>query len=151
MIYYATQEKTFLSPKVKCQLCDSFVGSVLSYGAEVCGFTKCQYIERVHLTFCKYILGVKLCASNAGDYGELWRYPLYINRSVRIIKFWIKVINSENCVIRAVYNVSTSDIENEGCHNRVYNVRDILCTTGFDYVWENIYAIQLVFSWFSCI
>jgi hypothetical protein len=79
--------KTLLSPKVQCQLFDSFVGSVLSYGAEVCGFTKCQSIERVHLKFCKEILGVKLCASNAGVYGKLGRYPLYINRFVRIIKF----------------------------------------------------------------
>jgi hypothetical protein len=77
--------KTLLSPKVQCQLFDSCVGSVLSYGAEVWGFTNCQSIERVHLKFCKNILGVKLCASNAGVYGELGRCPFYINIYVRII------------------------------------------------------------------
>jgi hypothetical protein len=34
------------------------------------------------------------------------------------------------------------DVEKRGCRNWVYNVRDILCTTGFGYVWVNPYVIQ---------
>jgi hypothetical protein len=40
--------KTLLSLKVLCQQFDSCVGSVLSYGAEVWGFTKCQSIAGVY-------------------------------------------------------------------------------------------------------
>jgi hypothetical protein len=126
-----------LSPRILCQLFDSFVGSVLSYGSEVWGFTKCQAIERVHLKFCKRILRVKQCASTAGVYGELGRYPLYITRYMRILKYWFKVTNSENCILRTIYNVAKSDLLNKGCKNWVYNVKDMLCSNGFGYVWDN--------------
>jgi hypothetical protein len=32
--------------------------------------------------------------------------------------------------------------ENYCCHDWVYNVRDLLCTTGFSYVWETPYVIS---------
>ena len=35
-----------------------FVGSTLSYFCEVCGFTKSEVIERIHLNFCKCLLKV---------------------------------------------------------------------------------------------
>ena len=73
--------------KTLCQLFDSFVGSILSYGCEVWGFTKSKELERIHLKFCKLILKVKTSTSNAGIYGELGRYPLYLFRYVRIIRY----------------------------------------------------------------
>ena len=41
--------------KTLCQLCDSFVGSILSYGSEVWGFSKSKALERIHIKFCKLI------------------------------------------------------------------------------------------------
>ena len=76
--------KTFnFTPKTLCQLFDSFVGSVVSYGCEVWGHSKSKEIEPLHLKFLKRILGVKLSTSNAGVYGELCRYPFYISRYIR--------------------------------------------------------------------
>lgn len=82
------------TPKTLCQLFDSFVGSILCYCCEVWGFSKSKEIERIHLKYCKQILGVKLSTSNAGVYGELARYPLLLcrfntgsNSCIRIISF----------------------------------------------------------------
>jgi len=36
-------------------------------------------------------------------YGEFGRYPLYINRYTRIIKFWCKIIYSDNIIIKKLY------------------------------------------------
>ena len=48
-----------VSLKTQCQLFDSFVGSTLCYGSEICGYSKSKEVERVHLKFLKRILGVK--------------------------------------------------------------------------------------------
>jgi len=42
-----------------CQLFDAFVSATLNYGSEIWGFSKSKEIERIHMKFCKRILGVK--------------------------------------------------------------------------------------------
>ena len=79
-----------LKSKIFCQLFDAFVGAVISYGA-VWRYTKSKEIERLHLNFLKRLLNVNQTTCNAFVYGELGRYPLYVNRYVRIIKYWLKV------------------------------------------------------------
>ena len=93
-----------LKPKLICQLFDAFVGSILNYSCEIWGFGKCKDIERIHLKFCKIILKVKSSTCNVGVYGELGRYPLYINRYSRIIKFWCHILQSNNILILKLYN-----------------------------------------------
>ena len=91
-------------PKVMCQLFDAFVGSILSYSCEIWGFGKCKEIERIHLKFCKYLLKVKSSTCNIGVYGELERYPLYVTRYTRIIKFWCHIINTDNILVNKLYS-----------------------------------------------
>ena len=55
------------------------------------GFSKADNVERVHRKFLKRLLGVKINTNNNAIYGELGRYPLYINRYVRIIKYFLKL------------------------------------------------------------
>ena len=50
---------TFISPKHKMELFDKLVTPILNYGSEVWGFIQGKSIERVHLQFCKQLLGVK--------------------------------------------------------------------------------------------
>ena len=66
----ANTRKYDFNVKTLCQLFDSFVGSILSYGCEVLGFTKSKELARIHLKFCKLILKVKTCTGNAVFYGE---------------------------------------------------------------------------------
>ena len=44
-------------------------------------------IEKVHLKFCKNILGVKRSTQNDFVYGELGRVPMQIIRYILIIKY----------------------------------------------------------------
>ena len=93
-----------LKPKLLCELFDSFVGSILNYGAEIFGFSKSKEMERIHLNFCESILNVRKSTCNAAVYAELGRYPLYIVRHVKILKYWFKVINTKNIILRSVYD-----------------------------------------------
>ena len=100
------------------------------------GFTKSKELERIHLKFCKLILKVKTSTSNAGIYGELGRYPLYLFRYVRIIRYWCKLIHPNNIVMSVVYKSAVDDIS-KGLKNWVGNVKSLLEEFGFAHVWLN--------------
>ena len=42
-------------------------------------------------------------------YGELGRYPLYISRYVRIIKYWFRLIQTDTINMQTVYKISYED------------------------------------------
>ena len=125
-----------INPKLSLQLFDAFVQSVLIYGSPVWGFTKSKDLERIHLKFCKRILGVKLSTSNVGVYGELGRFPLYINRYTSIIKYWLKLNCTDNIILKTIYQRMLCELEN-GANNWAGNVKYILSKYVFLYVWEN--------------
>ena len=66
----------------------------------------------------KSILCVKSSTSNMAVYGELDRFPLYISRYVRVIKYWIKLMKSDNVLIKELYldNIMMADV-NRGLKN----------------------------------
>ena len=80
-------------------------------GCETWGFSKSKEIERIHLKFCKRILNAKSSISNAGVYGELGRYPLYITRHVRIIRYLCNLIRTHTIILSTVYNDMLKDCE----------------------------------------
>jgi len=131
-----------IKPKIFCQLFDSFVGSILNYASEVWGFSKSDDIERIHLKFCKRLLQVKINTCNVAVYGELGRYPLYVNRYIKIIKFWFKILNNENIIMQIVYKQALHDC-NKGYNNWVTNVKNMLNNYGFGYVFENPNVVQV--------
>lgn len=137
-----TNTKDFdFTPKTMCSLFDSFVSSILSYSAEVWGYTRNKDIERIQLKFLKRILNVKLSSSNIAIYGELGRYPLYVNRFVKIVKFWFKVIHSDNCILQQSYSLLLQDLNNDKV-NWCSNVKALLYENGFGYVWEMPLAVD---------
>ena len=77
------------------ELFDKLVLPILNYGAETWGYNIATKIERVHLLFCKQLLGVKTQTQNNFIYGELGRLPLRLNRLVIIIKYWFKILRCE--------------------------------------------------------
>ena len=81
---------------IDCQLdlFDKMIKPVLLYGCEIWGFSNLDIIERLHLKFCKYILGVNKSTPNFMVYGELGRYPLSISIKMRMITFWANIVNS---------------------------------------------------------
>ena len=86
---------------------------------------------------------MKTRTSNAGTciYGEIGRYPLYINQIIRVIKYWFKVVNSNNCIIQVSYKCSLLDCIN-GKQYWTSRVKDILCKNGYGYIWQNPHNVN---------
>ena len=105
------------------------------------GFHKAPDIEKIHLDFCKNILGVKSSTPNAMVYCELGRLPLYCIRKCRIIKYWLKLSMSNNCILKSCYEYLNTSCEQNNCKNWLYNVKNILSEIGLLDVWinQNIY------------
>ena len=87
-------------------LFDKMVTPVLSYGCEVWGFHTASAIERVHLKLCKLVLKVSKSTCNETIYGELERYLLIIERKVRILSYWLKIVlNDPILLVQKVYSL----------------------------------------------
>ena len=110
---------------------------ILNYGGEVWGFSKANVIERVHLQFCKRLLGVKKTTQNDFVYGELGRTSCITKRYLMIIKYWFKILFSKGVkYIKVVYNMMLSDIElYPNKTNWVSLLRNLLVSMGFNEVW----------------
>ena len=58
------------SPRVALQLFDAFVSPILYYSCEVSGFSRADILEKIHLRFCKSVLGFRQSTCNAAVYGS---------------------------------------------------------------------------------
>ena len=96
------QETIFLNEETLLSLFDTYIGSILNYSCEVWGFNKANSHEIIHMQFCKRILGSKRSTTNMMVYSELGRLPLYISRNILIVKYWIKLLNTDNCILESV-------------------------------------------------
>ena len=135
-VLFQNVKRLELKPNVSMQLFDAFVGSIINYACPVWGFSKSKELERIHLKFCKMILGVRQNSCNDAVYVELGRYPLYVNRFVQIIKYWLKLINTDNIILKCIYNVAYKEYE-KGVNNWIKKVKHLLDEYGFSHVWNN--------------
>ena len=81
------------------------------YGCAVWGYGAINEIEAYHLQFMKRTLGVKVTTNSCVVYAETGRFPLHIDINLCMIKYWIKILNSDVKKIdtrRIQYNASTS-------------------------------------------
>ena len=128
---------TFLPPKHKLELFDKLISPILNYASEVWGFCQANAIERVHMQFCKKLLGVKKTTQNDFVYGELGRTNFSTKRYLTIIKFWFKILRSpENKYLNIVYKMMLNDIEEmPNKTNWASLVKQLLMSLGFYEVW----------------
>ncbi|MCG7867658.1 MAG: reverse transcriptase family protein, partial [Candidatus Thiodiazotropha taylori] len=131
------QKFTFISPKHKLDLFDKLISPILNYACEMWGFIQANSIERVHLQFCKKLLGVKKTTQNDFIYGELGRTSYQVRRYLFIVKYWFKLLSSQsNKYIKLVYNLMLRDIELLPTKvNWASLVRHLFCSLGFYEVW----------------
>ena len=120
---------------IMLNLFDTFDLSILNYACEIWGFTNAENIERVHRKFCKWLLNVKMSTNNLSLYGEIGRFPLYIGRHVRIIKYWLHLhqSKSDNCILRTLNHVLRKDADNSNTWSS--KVKSLLEKSGFLDVW----------------
>ena len=48
-------------------------------------------VEKLHIKFCKRVLGVHSKSTNLAVIAELGRYPMIIQISTLVIKYWLKI------------------------------------------------------------
>jgi hypothetical protein len=53
-----TLKNLYFNVETQCLISDTYVNSILSYACEVWGFHKAPDIKKMHLSFCKKMLGV---------------------------------------------------------------------------------------------
>ena len=65
-------------------------------------------------------------------YGETGRFPLYIYRQIRIIKYWLKLISSRQSLMYSLYNLKS----NNGAFTNSWtnNVHNLLCELSLPYM-----------------
>ena len=75
---FSVFDRVYLDIKTKLSLFDSMVVQILLYGSEIWGVYEYKEVEKLHIKFCKYILGVRKQTSNYAVYGELGRFHLSV-------------------------------------------------------------------------
>jgi len=91
---------TNISVRHRLDLFDKLISPILNYAKQVWGFIQGSSIERVHLQFCKRLLGVKRTIQNEFVFGELGRYTfhLFCSRYITIVKYWVNILQfSPSC------------------------------------------------------
>ena len=130
-----------MSPKLQIQLFNTMILPILSYGSEIWGQNKAIALDVVHMSFLKSILRVKTSTPNCFVYGELGVYPLFIDRHVKMIKYWLKVItvgmSTDNIVGKVYKELFYQSIEKPHVVTWCTQIRDLLESCGFGYVWLN--------------
>ena len=130
----------YFNTETKCSVFDTYVNSILCYGSEVWGFHKALNVEKVHVQFCKSTLGVKRSTCNDLVYFELGRLPLHVLRKLKIIKYWIKIKGTTNCILKNCYEQMLTD--NDAW---IVNVKLELERLGLGYLWQSDCADNIIY------
>ena len=95
------------------QMFDQLVYPITTYGCEIWGVQDFSVLlkpnsnvtlediyeklpqEKLHIHFCKYILGVSAKATNFAVMSELGRYPLYSRIITQMVKYYLRIKNME--------------------------------------------------------
>ena len=65
-------------------------------------------------------------------YSELGRLPLPVIRKFKILKYWVKILSTDNCILQQCYQEMLINIDK---NNWLSGVRDILCELGLLNIW----------------
>ena len=80
-------DRVKISIKTKLTLFDTMVVPILLYGSEIWGVYNYHEVDKLHIKFCKRILGVRKNTQNYAVLGELGRVPLFILAKERAVNF----------------------------------------------------------------
>ena len=68
-------------------------------------------------------------------YGDLGRYPFFVNLCIRAVKYWFKLLQmKENRLPKQAYHMQIN-METNGKCCWASRLRDLLCKFGFGFVW----------------
>lgn len=105
---YKLIRNEYIPIDILLKMFDSMIEPILLYGSEVWGFENVKIIEQIHLKFCKRILKVRNSTPNFMVYGELCTFPLEIRIKLRMISFWVKLVQNEKKLSSILYRLMLS-------------------------------------------
>ena len=107
-------------------------------------FPWAENCERINRKFCKWVLNIKINTNNYAIYGETGRFPLYIERHIRIFKYCFKISyeNNTNCILATVYTKLLNELGNKlNCSDWLSHIKTVLDQYGFHNVWLAIQSV----------
>lgn len=132
---------------LQLKLFDHTVLPILTYGCEIWGFENTNILERIHTDFLRRITKSRKSTPLYMLYGELGRYPLYINIKTRMLQFWNRILSGkQEKIVNMMYSYISSidtnskwvtfienilnETGNSGLihHDNNINIRGIKCT-----------------------
>ena len=135
----------FLDIKLSLNLYDKLITPISNYACEIWLPNQFHKIikkeinnydtvpfERLHMMFCKYILGVNKSTSNTNVRRELGRSPLIVSSFITIIKYWSHILNKpHNSLLFQTYLA-----ERENNTEWIKSIQIILKMCGLESHWE---------------
>ena len=131
-----------LSIELQISLFDKLIKPILLYNCEIWGYGNTKLIETLHLEFSKYILKLKSSTPNIMVYGELGRYPLYIDIFSRMLCYWLKMINSKSSKLnvklyQACKNIIGLNLSRNSRFKWLHKIKSILYEINESWLWNN--------------
>ena len=124
------------SLKLFLKIYDAQIQPIAQYGAEIWGLSKAAvHCESVHLLALKKFLGVSMQTPNDFVYSETSRYPMYIHFAVQCVRYWLRLVQMNECRLPQKAYKMLFDLDSKGKNNWVTDVRMCLCKHGFGNVW----------------
>lgn len=147
---FITYNQLDIPTSQKIKLFDTLVSPTLNYGAEVWGHHQGPEVEAVHSKFCRKILGVKKSTNLVALYGELNRFPMYMQRKFILIRYWIKLLTTNNqSLLYRTYNMLKTDADNNINYkqsNWAFLIKRMLEECGLLYIWQNQYNMLINYN-----
>ena len=141
--FLALSKRMSFDIKVKLKLFDSLVSPILLYASEVWGISEYEHIDKIHIKFCKNILGVRTQTPN---YGDLGRYPLSVIAKERCIKYWLNVLANNNSLMIKLFQTQIDNLDvltqpSRFRHKRCWaqGIKSLLDNLRFSQMWHNQY------------
>ena len=106
-------------------------------------------VEILHNKLCRWTLNVRKSTNLVGLYGELGMPPLCILRKIIMIRYWMKLLKSEdNFIPKQIYFMLKQDADNKSYSgtNWAYQVKHILDSIGLSNIWIQQYDIDIPFN-----
>ena len=87
-------------PIVTIKLFQTLIQPILLYASDFWGVLKTPNnnpFEKIHMRFCKELLGVQIQTTNIGVLLELGQFPLSIYANKNAIKNWVRITDEKQC------------------------------------------------------
>ena len=115
------------------------------------GLHNASEIEKLLIGFCRNVLTEKKSTVNMMIYSELGRFPLLINRKISVVKYWLRLLKTDNCILKTLYADMLPNCNLNDNENFLQNLTNMLLSLGFADMWysQNVYCENVFLNVFK--